>query len=1015
METAFLLVVNRSTEFLSQTGGTERRALGQVRGVYATLIVLAMVLGSMGFLLALAPVGPGGPGASGPLEPLAVPPTHGDLVVGSGQTYVIQSTPGVHTYYQGGNITVLSGGTLIVENITLSFVEYVGDNGTAEQRLSHIYYFDDGGTVTFSNATLTTDVELLNAYAKLNLTVTGTLTATRTTFAFPGWFFVSGPSADATLNDSTITSNPAVVGLVEPQIILSDTSYAPTLDVVGGAKLNLFGSEVENTYADNLLASGYPGPTPLIAYSPLPSLTSAGLSIQPQGPSDPAALVQDWSYPSATALVGNVTVQYADTNGPGTATQSNDTTATLGVEYGGTAYPLGTVTFLNSTGLGYDTLLLTPALLSAITEGGLLQYLNFTGSFDTTAQLFLTFTNVVGPAVTLDRLTFALGMSGPAYNIVVSGAGSELSVVDSMVDLNWNTVGGGLFTTAPPFPWSSNKLDFADGAVGYLANLTTGSAIPGVFSTSAILADPLSQVNFYRWAQFNITSANSQPLEGAQVSAFYAYNTDQSNNETTSALNNIATIDPAMWVYLQYWDDQRGVSSWGVSNAAGEASILLASSNLTYLTLPDGIFLGGYHVGVSVPGFTVPSHWFNWSVAPYPTGVAAGTAYYDEPDFGPAQSFAGYAFSIAVASAAGPGVSTLSLTQQYYTTGTLTYSGTATAEVYVYALSTAPGASQILVGAGSAVAGKPFTVAWTVPLPLSGGTSYTLSVTATANGAVSKPYEIAGTYSVPSSTPSSPTSFFTQKLLGLPMWTWLAIAAAIVVAVIAVLLVSRRTAAGKLVECGECGNLIPADATVCPKCGAEFESDLIRCSRCASTIPADSKFCPECSAQLLGKPGEGGEEVERQGYADFTEKYRAEAKRELGDNYNEGSFWDWWKRQPTYTSYSQWKLQQGQGVASRAGMAAPPMGTATAPVPAPRAATLPSRPAPTPPRVGGGAAGMGAAPAAAPPSSPAAAAMTAPPEAPTAAPGGALKPCPNCGNEIPPEYLVCPFCGSVTQ
>jgi len=43
--------------------------------------------------------------------------------------------------------------------------------------------------------------------------------------------------------------------------------------------------------------------------------------------------------------------------------------------------------------------------------------------------------------------------------------------------------------------------------------------------------------------------------------------------------------------------------------------------------------------------------------------------------------------------------------------------------------------------------------------------------------------------------------------------------------------------------------------------------------------------------------------------------------------------------------------------------------------------------------------------------------MAPPPETPAGetTPAGNLKPCPNCGKEIPPEYLVCPFCGSVTQ
>ena len=189
-----------------------------------------------------------------------------------------------------------------------------------------------------------------------------------------------------------------------------------------------------------------------------------------------------------------------------------------------------------------------------------------------------------------------------------------------------------------------------------------------------------------------------------------------------------------------------------------------------------------------------------------------------------------------------------------------------------------------------------------------------------------------------------------------------------------------------------------SDATVCPKCGAEFESELVRCSRCSSTIPANSEFCPECGAQLLGAPGAAASDPERQAYADFTEKFRAEAKRELGDNYTESAFWDWWKRQPTYVPFSQWKVAQNKG-APRAGMSQPPLGSES---------TMPAAPY----KEGAGPSGATA------PAAGAGAGYTSPPPAaaaPAAAASGSLKPCPNCGKEIPPEYLVCPFCGAVTQ
>jgi RNA polymerase subunit RPABC4/transcription elongation factor Spt4 len=334
--------------------------------------------------------------------------------------------------------------------------------------------------------------------------------------------------------------------------------------------------------------------------------------------------------------------------------------------------------------------------------------------------------------------------------------------------------------------------------------------------------------------------------------------------------------------------------------------------------------------------------------------------------------------------------------QQYFTKGTVTYNGSQQASLLLIA-TPVNGGTGIVVAVGRSLPGS-FTLTW-YPLQqlLSAGTTYTLTESATYNG-VTASVTLPGTYSVPGST--SPTSFLSLTFLGLPLWLWLAIAGAAAVGIIAVLLVLRRAAAGKLVECGECGNLIPEEATVCPKCGAEFETDLVRCSRCAATIPSNSTICPECAAQLLGSPGEAPEEAERQGYQDFTEKYRAEGKKELGENYNEGSFWDWWKRQPTYVSYSQWKLQQGQG-SPRTGMSEPPVAMAAATPPAP---------APTP-------VARGAPPPVAPPPMTARPPPKAPPPtagtAPTA-PGG-LKACPSCGKEIPGDYLVCPFCGSVTQ
>ncbi len=341
-----------------------------------------------------------------------------------------------------------------------------------------------------------------------------------------------------------------------------------------------------------------------------------------------------------------------------------------------------------------------------------------------------------------------------------------------------------------------------------------------------------------------------------------------------------------------------------------------------------------------------------------------------------------------------------------HTFGTVVFNGSLGAKLTLTATPSGGGTPIYLVNASS-INGT-FELTWSTS-DLSPGVNYVLTLTATYNTFVAH-HTAVGTFSLAPVPSPSASSFLEHKYLGLPLWIWLAIIAAIVVGIVLFFMFSRRGAAGKLVECGECGALIPENASACPKCGAEFESDLVRCSRCAATIPASSKSCPECSAQLLGKPGEGTDDPERQGYEDFIERYRAEGKKELGDNYTEGAFWDWWKRQATYTPFSQWKLQQGAGTA-RAGMTAPPAGPAapTTPAPAPRP---PARP---PPRTGAPPAASAPRAAAPPAAARASSGPEAPPAAAPAAPAGGLKPCPTCGKEIPPRYLVCPFCGSVTQ
>jgi hypothetical protein len=266
--------------------------------------------------------------------------SNGDLVVASGQTVRIESpTPG-SMYFQEGNITVMPGGTLLVVNTTLSFVQYVADGASLGQQFAHIYQFTDAGNVSFLHGGLTTDVNVLNFSAKLFVSVTGTLTAWNSTFDFPGWISVSGATAVATFNGSTLEANPALQNIsvaqppIEPAVISADTAYAPTINVTSGGQVNFFASHYDNSYANNLTKNGVPSVQPISATGlalPTTGATYPSSDFQLPPGSTTSQLTEDMLYASAASQV-TVSITYDPVGTAGSATVS--------ILYGGSAFPV---------------------------------------------------------------------------------------------------------------------------------------------------------------------------------------------------------------------------------------------------------------------------------------------------------------------------------------------------------------------------------------------------------------------------------------------------------------------------------------------------------------------------------------------------------------------------------------------------------------------------------------------------------------------------------------------------
>ncbi len=148
--------------------------------------------------------------------------------------------------------------------------------------------------------------------------------------------------------------------------------------------------------------------------------------------------------------------------------------------------------------------------------------------------------------------------------------------------------------------------------------------------------------------------------------------------------------------------------------------------------------------------------------------------------------------------------------------------------------------------------------------------------------------------------------------VNLPLWILLVILAVFVAIALAITRYMRSFGLGRLVECGECGAFISESASSCPKCGTEFEREMVKCSSCHAWIPADVRKCPECGVEFTTGKSKGADYKERMKtqYQKVVDKYRAEAAIALGHTPSEKEFQEWWRRQPTYVTYSEWLKEE---------------------------------------------------------------------------------------------------------
>ena len=198
------------------------------------------------------------------------------------------------------------------------------------------------------------------------------------------------------------------------------------------------------------------------------------------------------------------------------------------------------------------------------------------------------------------------------------------------------------------------------------------------------------------------------------------------------------------------------------------------------------------------------------------------------------------------------------------------------------------------------------------------------NATTDANGGfkawISTPSGSEGAQFVTASTVSSEQKFSDDASINIvapftpesiPSWIYLLIVAIVIAVIVIFSIYLYRVGLGRMVECGNCGALIPEASNHCPKCGVEFEAGTAKCSECGAWIPSKAESCPECGSKFMTEPvemekGTGYIESMRKQYDEYIDAFRTQAKTALGSKYSEEKFQEWLQTEPNYLPFEEW-------------------------------------------------------------------------------------------------------------
>ncbi|MGC8691951.1 MAG: zinc-ribbon domain-containing protein [Thermoplasmata archaeon] len=117
-----------------------------------------------------------------------------------------------------------------------------------------------------------------------------------------------------------------------------------------------------------------------------------------------------------------------------------------------------------------------------------------------------------------------------------------------------------------------------------------------------------------------------------------------------------------------------------------------------------------------------------------------------------------------------------------------------------------------------------------------------------------------------------------------------------------------------LMICGNCGSLIPADSDKCPVCGVVFEKENVKCGNCGSWIKKDAKYCPVCGVVYTDESDPEYSKLSeyKKQYDAEIQKFKDEAKRDLGDKFSDEEFYKWWSNKPEFMTFERFLERKGE-------------------------------------------------------------------------------------------------------